>query len=1050
MTPQHLTPQHLLMPSAMAPAPKQPASRGGNFTTSKSKQKRSQRSENASSNSRKASPTSPLLSAADLTHDALELLRQFLAYVDPAAADELPVDRPVDAEVPIPISQWNVIYHTDQPTAITSSITVSSYPSPSKNLFCVQSVLPRVSTRQFWTLMAESGNRHLWDSTVHEGGNFRWLQDELRERLADERQVAVAGAIAARIEYLRMGAIFMVAKPRDMVLLSADVRLPSTHDSPLRMVSSCRSQEDPSKPPIKGYTRWDLGVGGFMVEELGHDGISTGSGDRSIRVTQLSDLGELASWVPSSVVKMVASTLVPYSLNVISKVAQSIQPPRALRDADFARNSRLRDEHVVKGRERWSHGRGIPIQVGNGVLQRPTSTKALGSSEPAQDAVEASSLAKSNETQDSTNSRDPYADEGLPRGATEQPLLSLSIQNLSTRLLESGSSPLAPGVNQRLADEGCFRSTRRDGSITFMQNQYDTNSFHTAGTLASELTSSRTTLSEASTRLTFGVPSGKRTVPESIDSDFSHGSTTSSGFHPSRCSSAHSSHRVGASLGDQNHSIQLPDEDQSLELAHHFEAASLHQKHHQSTSPQLSLASASDSTTPITMDGISEEDLEASQASQLNQRLQSMSRALIHYHASEKSQDEVPPPNVSVNPGGRKLQDVPETLSREYEESDSGDDDDKDKYKDEVISILVEAVSIPLQSPQRRGTPILTPVMPYSPSHTQARREASELSAILLAGSGALVTALAPGARETIVSPASGLAAPAGAESGGGTETEELSLELPSDGNSHLRGCKLKPSNISASLEINEPPSPHSLTEAETNPSAKNSLSPNPRLCEELFSGSKPVAKRSISSAAAQVVAQTTSVHAQHRSVGQRSIISTVETPDDVLLFADDDRDEDEQAAESDGDKAHRSHIASRKRAWRNVSYSLALGMMAIVWATSRPVLCRRRKAAGSAKPSRSPACKGFEVISASAIASFSETHLQRPSAAVEATRRALLLRSKLASSASQHQRQQQQPENSVHPRPERMARMGSSPVESSHVNSRLEVLPKEANAQKV
>lgn len=318
------------------------------------------------------SPKTP----SQLTHDALELLRQLVMYFDPEAAAQLPIDPPPDAEVPIPISHWNELYSSRQPTSTYASIKVSSYPSSSKNLFCVQSVLPSISARQFWTLMAESGNRHMWDSTVQQGGNFRWFEEELRSSGESADDIDLAKSIAARIEYLRMGAILMVAKARDMVILSADTRLPPSADSHLRMVSGCRSEEDPSKPPVKGYTRWPLGVGGFMVEEL-----TLPDGGLAVRATQLSDLGELASWVPSSVVKMVASTLVPRSVNLIAKGAASIKPRACLSDPQQAAGCSLRDEDVISGRDRWSRGRPLPLQIGTGILKKHTAVQPPMTSE---------------------------------------------------------------------------------------------------------------------------------------------------------------------------------------------------------------------------------------------------------------------------------------------------------------------------------------------------------------------------------------------------------------------------------------------------------------------------------------------------------------------------------------------------------------------------------------------------------------------------------------------------------------------------------------------
>ena len=92
------------------------------------------------------------------------------------------------------------------------------------------------------------------------------------------------------------------------------------------MLSTSTSIDEPSLPPKKGYNRFQLHIGGFLVEDLG----ST-STDRAVRVTQLSDLGEMAAWVPASIVKMVASTMVPRSMNAIAKVATKMVVPVALK-----------------------------------------------------------------------------------------------------------------------------------------------------------------------------------------------------------------------------------------------------------------------------------------------------------------------------------------------------------------------------------------------------------------------------------------------------------------------------------------------------------------------------------------------------------------------------------------------------------------------------------------------------------------------------------------------------------------------------------------------
>jgi hypothetical protein len=120
-----------------------------------------------------------------------------------------------------------------------------------------------------------------------------------------------------------------VASKRDMVLLSIDSQLPST-DGRLRLLSTSTSIQDARIPLKKGYARFHLEIGGFLVEDLGNPDGARGSSNAGVRVTQLSDLGEMASWVPSSIIRMVASTMVPRSINTITKVAAKMKVPSAL------------------------------------------------------------------------------------------------------------------------------------------------------------------------------------------------------------------------------------------------------------------------------------------------------------------------------------------------------------------------------------------------------------------------------------------------------------------------------------------------------------------------------------------------------------------------------------------------------------------------------------------------------------------------------------------------------------------------------------------------
>lgn len=156
-------------------------------------------------------------SPVDLVQQSKTLVRRFLEFTDPSSI--LHHDETHSKNLEDPISSWDTIYTTERPTSISKesnllqpSIIVRSHPSPEKHLFSVQSVIPGVDARQFWTLMANSHNRHLWDSTLELSKIQYWLADEVGktdgENLDNKAELeSTARKLSARVELLRFGSM---------------------------------------------------------------------------------------------------------------------------------------------------------------------------------------------------------------------------------------------------------------------------------------------------------------------------------------------------------------------------------------------------------------------------------------------------------------------------------------------------------------------------------------------------------------------------------------------------------------------------------------------------------------------------------------------------------------------------------------------------------------------------------------------------------------------------------------------------------------------------
>ncbi|KAK0532762.1 hypothetical protein OC835_003234 [Tilletia horrida] len=463
------------------------------------------------------------------------VLRRFLSVVDPELLADLSNGSSSSAEVDnsssstaaedsVALSEWDLLYAShpaalelDPAELVGSSemrILVRTHPDPNTPLFSIQAFLPNLCARRFWTLMAESENRHLWDATI-QNSEVQPFNGQHHDQ----------GDIKSRIEVLTFAAIFMVTKARDMVLLSVDAQLPprrseSSSSAPLRLLSASQSITHPAFPPRKKFTRFQLGIGGFLVEDLpaNPDPSESDSATGGIIITQLSDLGPAATWLPSSIVKMVASTLVPRSLAKIAECARKMAIPSELLEDGSQENEELEWEEADAARvtrsvgasgEVWEVGRRLPAQLRRREGATPPKTRSIFL--PAAEVAHARRSTQLSEAGlPSTNSADalPFKLEGLADSGGSLARFSVTpsrIQPLSTLLQ---TSP------RRTTDETLFEKpdTSTSASSTEGDEEEDAEAqmnSHLADAIADEL--DRISLQAAHTLRTFTLATGRRT-----------------------------------------------------------------------------------------------------------------------------------------------------------------------------------------------------------------------------------------------------------------------------------------------------------------------------------------------------------------------------------------------------------------------------------------------------------------------------------------------------------------------------------------------------------
>lgn len=220
-------------------------------------------------------------------------LRHFLAVLDPSQLvflSESPT--PTTLAAPVPLESWKQLLNTP-------ACRVALHPTI-PHLYSISASYPDVPLRNLWELMIDIKNRPKWDSMCY-------AAEDIDSLGLDQGQGAVR---QAAVDYLATKGMFPV-KANDMVLLSVNARLKGS--GPMRLVCATTSVEHPSKPVFRSYTRMSLAISGFLAEDDGQGGC---------RVTQLTDLSALASWVPSRLIRVVTETMIPKSLVKIGETAK--------------------------------------------------------------------------------------------------------------------------------------------------------------------------------------------------------------------------------------------------------------------------------------------------------------------------------------------------------------------------------------------------------------------------------------------------------------------------------------------------------------------------------------------------------------------------------------------------------------------------------------------------------------------------------------------------------------------------------------------------------